>query len=140
MSALHKQFETDPQLEKKGVWVSYEGEDDEPPSKFLIARAGGANVDYTKAMEREAQPIRRKLQNNLVSQAALRKLNIKVFAETVILGWENVTDKNGTKLEFTPENVVKLFTELPDLFDDVQEQANRAALYRKSLQELDAKN
>ena len=140
MSALHKQFETDPKIEKEGVWITYEGDEDEAPSKFLIARAGGANVEYTKAMERESKPIRRKLQNDLVSTTALRKLTIKVFSETVVLGWENVTDKAGNVLAFTPENVVKLFTELPDLFDDVHEQANRAALYRKSLQELDAKN
>lgn len=137
--SLYKQFETNPELEKKGIWVEYE-DGEEKPSRFLIARAGGANTAFNKAMEAAAQPIRRKLQNNLVGVAELRKLNVKVFSETVILGWENVKDAQGNELAFTRENVVKLFTDLPDLFDDIQEQAGRAVLYRKVLQEQDSGN
>jgi hypothetical protein len=33
-----------------------------------------------------------------------------------------------------------LFNDLPDLFEDVQEQAQKAALFRADIREADAKN
>lgn len=148
-SILNKQYETDPALEKKGVWYMIDGEEGEGSVGFLLARAGGANTAYTKAMEAEARPIRRKLQNDMIGQRDLRKLNIKVFAQTVVLDWKTVDsegnttpeiDVNGDKLVHSEENVVKAFNALPDLFDEIQDVAGKAAAYRKTLREQDSGN
>jgi len=64
----------------------------------------------------------------------------EVYAETVLLGWTGVADENGTPLPFTKENCVKLLTDLPDLFRDIQEQAQRVANFRAADLEADAKN
>jgi hypothetical protein len=58
----------------------------------------------------------------------------------VVLGWENVTDSTGKVLPFSYENCLKVFNDLPDLFKDIQEQAQRSALFRAELLERDAGN
>jgi len=141
MKNLYDQFETDPAIEKSGVWIEYGvGTDEEPAPRFLIARAGGANLAFQKMMEAKAKPIRRQLQNDLVETAQLQALEREVFAQTVVLSWQNVTDRQGNPIVFSKNAVVQLFKELPDLFQDIREQANRAALYRKHIQEIDAGN
>ena len=45
------------------------------------------------------------------------------------LGWEGVEDREGNPMGFSRENVVKLFTDLPELFLDVQQQSQKAALF-----------
>jgi hypothetical protein len=60
--------------------------------------------------------------------------------ETVLLGWESVTGPDGKPLEFSKENAVKLFTDLPDLFKDIRETAEDMTLFKLELDEADAGN
>jgi hypothetical protein len=46
-----------------------------------------------------------------------------------VLGWEGVEDREGNPMEFSRDNVVRLFTDLPELFLDVQQQSQKAALF-----------
>ena len=64
----------------------------------------------------------------------------KVFAQTVVLGWEHVQDESGKEIPFTVENCITLFETLPDLFLDIQDQAKRAALFRAANREAAAGN
>ena len=43
-------------------------------------------------------------------------------------------------MEFNVANVIQLFTDLPDLFKDVQEQAQKAVLFREDILEVESKN
>ena len=43
-------------------------------------------------------------------------------------------------IEYNRANVIKVFTDLPDLFADVQASANKVALFRKDLLDAAAKN
>jgi hypothetical protein len=63
-----------------------------------------------------------------------------VYVETVVLGWEGMLDAAGNPLPFNKENALKLFTDLPDLFQDVMEQAGKLALFREDIREDEAKN
>ncbi len=49
---LYEMFGTDPDLERNGIAVEY-GE-----ATFIIARAGGANRKFLKAMRRLSRPYR----------------------------------------------------------------------------------
>lgn len=138
--SLYSQFQTDPKIEKEGILLEYGETDDGKPICIRIARAGGANKAFEKRMEAETKPIRRQLQNETANNAQLLKILRKVYAETVVLGWENVQDPAGKPIEFSVENCIKLFEDLPDLFGDVQEQSRRAALFRAQAREADAKN
>ncbi len=138
--SLYKQFTTDPELEKKGVLLEYGETEDGKPVTFRIARAGGANKAFEKLMDAETKPIRRQLQNETADNKQLLRILRKVFATTVVLGWENVQDPDGKDIPFSVANCIKVFEDLPDLFIEIQEQARRAALFRASILEADTKN
>lgn len=138
--SLYKQFQTDNALEKDGILLQYGTNSKGNPICIRIARAGGANHQYVKRMEAKVKPYRRQIQNETIEKALLENIVKDVFAECVVLGWENVEDETGKELPFTKDNCIKLFTDLPDLFLDVQEQAQRAALFRQEIRENDAKN
>jgi hypothetical protein len=141
-SILHKNFQTNKNLEKTGITLEYHDTDepDVPPVKIRIARAGGANTAYDKAIDQKTRSIRRAIAANAVSMSELNRITREAFAETVVLGWENVTDPDGKVLPFSRDNCIQLFTDLPDLFEDVRAQAQQAQLFRVVMQEADAKN
>jgi len=138
--SLYSQFETDPKLEKGGIILEYGPNSKGQPMAFRIARAGGANDAYNKRLEAMSRKHRRKIQNDMLESKELQEMIKEVVVDTVLLGWENIEDRNGNDLPFTRENALKLFKELPDLYADINEQANRVALFRIAVREEDAKN
>lgn len=138
--SLYTQFKTNDELERTGIFLEYGTTDDGKPIRILIARAGGSNLAYEKMLEAEVKPYRRQLQNETLDTGVVLRVLKKVFAKTIVLGWENVQDKDGKPLPFTVDNCIKLFDDLPDLFKDIQEQSQRAALFRETILEADSKN
>lgn len=138
--SLYNQFGTDKKVEKEGVILQYGNTDDGKPIQIKICRAGGANVAYNKAMETKTKPYRRQLQNGTLDIEVMTSILREVYADTVVIGWSNVEGADGKPMAFTRENVIKLFTDLPELFADVQEQATNLALFRAEINEQDAKN
>lgn len=138
--SLYSKFETDRSLEKQGIILDYGPNSKDQPIQIKIARAGGANDAYLKRMEAKAKPHRRQIQHETVERAVLESLVKEVYAETVVLSWEGVEDRDGKELPFSKENCIKLFNDLPELYADIQEQAQSAALFRLSVREADAKN
>lgn len=145
--SMYKQFGTDKELEKNGVVIDY-GE-----FRVTVARAGSANPKFVRTHEMLTKPVRR-----LIEQEALpreRELAIKreLYAKAVILNWEvnetkgdketwkqGIEGPDGTILPFNEENVIATFENLPDLFVDLQIQANTMKLFLASNREADAKN
>ena len=146
--SLFKQFKTDSKVEKEGILLDYGPNKDLPANAdgshpvimIRIARAGGANDAYNKRIEALSKKHRRKIQNDALEIAELREMTMHAVADTVILGWENVTDEDGNPMPFSRDNALKLFKQLPDLFNDVQEQAAKAALFRAHVREDDLGN
>jgi hypothetical protein len=68
------------------------------------------------------------------------RLLIEVFVDSVVLGWEDICGRDGAIMPFTRDNCIKLFTDLPDLFLDVREQAMKAANFRELEADTDSKN
>lgn len=147
---LYKQFKTDDNVEKNGLLLQYGETAEGKPVTIRIARAGGANTQFQKRLEALTRPHRRQLQTETLSPKVAESLVRRAYAETVVLGWENVEfpvlDAEGNPtdaveaLPFTVDNCMRLFTDLPDLFADLQEQASKAALFRQDLLEADAGN
>lgn len=138
--SLYAKFETDKSLETSGIELDYGPNTKGKTILIRIARAGGANDQYLKRMEAKAKPHRRQIQHETVDRVVISQIIKEVYAETVVLGWENVEDREGNDMPFTKENVLKLFTDLPDLYADITEQAQSAALFRVAVREIDAKN
>lgn len=134
-------FETDQEVEQKGVELDYGA------FYFTIARAGGANSRYKKVMAAKTKPFRRLIQEGRMPEAKSKELMHEAVAETVVLGWGSkkhghgkMIGKQGEAIDFTHANVIKLFNDLPDMFQDLWEQANSVALFRATEEEEDAGN
>lgn len=142
MSGLYSTFKTNEQFETEGVWLEYGflDDDESKPIRIKIARAGGQNKAFTKALEKATKPHRKALQAGMLDDKIADRLYKDVFAATVVLDWMNVTDPDGNELVFTKENVLKVFSDLPDLFMDLREQASNVSLFRDEIRENDLGN
>lgn len=133
--SIYKAFETDKQKEQDGIELDY-GD----MGSIFVARAGGANKRFAKALEFRSRPYRRQLDKGTLSDDVANKLLAEVFADTIVLGWKGILDKEGSEVEFTKENCIKLFMELPELFTDIQEQTQKMANFQAEDLEDDSKN
>lgn len=138
--SLYKQFKTDANLETKGILLEYGESANGKPTTIRIARSGGANKRFMKAIETKTRPYRQQIRLGTLDPDLDLRLNKECFAETVVLGWENVQDENGNEMPFSVANCLKLFNDLPELFLDIQAQSQRVALFREEVLEDDAKN
>ena len=149
MASMYKQFGTSKQLEQKGIILDYDD------FRITIARAGGSNIKFAKALERHSKPHRRALDTNTMDETRARKMLYTVYAETIILDWcvkqeteegkepeyaQGIEGVDGSLLPFKKQYIIDAFTALHDLFLDVQEQAKQASLFRDEDLEQDAKN
>lgn len=146
---LKKLFKTNGTLESCGVVIDYDGE-----TRIRIARAGGHNKKYIKAVEKELKPFRRAIAAGQMSNTKATELLSKVFAETVILGWEvnrggqwlagidpeDAGESGAELLQVNAENIQKVFKNLPELFADLQQQASSISLFREEIAEADSGN
>lgn len=138
--SIFSQFATDRKKENDGVTVSYGFNDDGTEIKFFISRMGKSNKAYTKELEKATRPYRRQFELGTMDEKKAEDIFMEVFSKTILKGWENVQDKEGNIIEFNRFKAVDLFKALPDLFQDLQEKANSAALFREAELEDDAKN
>lgn len=139
MKSMYEQFETDGDREKKGVWLDY------GDFRVRIARAGGSNKDYQKALERVTRSHRQSIKAQTMDSDFAEDLVRRVYAQTVILDWETkVEDKlkkgiqqKGSKelLKVNTANVLSTIRALPALFEDIQEQSREITLFRSALKD-----
>jgi hypothetical protein len=135
MSNPYELFSTNKELEAgAGVALDY------PGFTIFINRAGGANKKFAKALDTRMKPHRQRFERGMLDEETSLKLLVEAYAEGVVVGWEDVKDKNGKNMEFNFDNCVKLLTDLPDLFADIQEQASNVSLFREMEEAVAEKN
>ena len=142
--SMYGLFKTSVDLESGGVIIDYGS------FRVTIARAGGYNKRFAKALEAITKPYRRAMQTETMDNDIAIELLYKVYADTVIIKWETKVDdewKIGIEqpddedlLPVNAENIIKTFTQLPDLFLDIREQSNRIAIFREEILENDSGN
>lgn len=145
--SLSNQFETDKQAEVDGVWVEYGANENGTIPGFKISRMSKANKKYTKALEKATRPHRRAIELETMNNDLAERLFMQVFVDTVLLEWRNVplSDVTGNKDDegfatFNSENAMMLFERLNELYDDLQEKAKKASLFREETLEGEAGN
>lgn len=131
---VYEQHETDKKVEKEGVILDY------GDYSFRIARAGGSNQKYNKTLARLTKPVTRLIQTEKIEIEVLTKILIQAHAEAVVLGWTNIKDRKGKKIPFSVKACVELFTDLPDLFEDVKTQAQNLSLFAMDIKDEQAGN
>lgn len=145
---LRKTFKTDPAAELEGVWADMAYNDKlEASISFKLARMSPANKQYATALERAYRPHEAQQRAGTLSPELGNSIFRRVFCDTILKDWRNVTkadftgDENDTELvPYSAEEAFKLLTELPDLERMLIEKAQGLAAYTEATQEADAKN
>lgn len=127
-------FESSVEAEAKGVWVSV------GPFQFKIARAGGGNDAFTKEVTKRFKPFQVAINNETMPEDMAKDMVVDVFVDTIVLDWKDVGDREGNPLPFSKENARKLFKDLPNLFAEVQAQAQKTGNFRAENLEAAAGN
>jgi len=133
--SIYDLFETSKEKESKGVTIVYKDY-----GEFTIARSGRANSRYQKRFLAALKPHRHQMDMGALDEEVATDLLIKVFAETIVLGWKNVYGKDGNEIKFNTANCIKVLTDLPDLFDKLREESDAFANFRAAELDFDVKN
>ena len=115
--SIYDSFLTDAELEREGVELDF------GDFQVMIARAGGANKRYEQTLRRQLDKHKRAIQLEALPPEAAERILRAVFAETIVLGWKGVEDRDGKEIPFSTGACVKLFEELPEFFYAVREEA-----------------
>lgn len=150
MSKLFKKFATDKAAEANGILYTV-------PELFRVrlARVGGENKKIAKKMNELMKPYR-KLNTEDIPDHVIRKINLEVYCETVILpntwqtwvkdeseaggSWVDGIEGPDGIVPATSQNYQKILGELQDLFKVLISEAADPNVYRKEALEAEAKN
>lgn len=149
---LYEKMKTSPRLETEGIWLQIDD------TRIKLARAGGKNTKFITAVEKIAREHKRSL--DLMSENQARKLYSKLYSELIVLDWltqdnegeldedglpfpdnaeadatrwtRGISGPDGKVQEYTVENVLKTFDDIPDLFKIIKDTAEDAALFRQA--------
>ena len=135
MTNIFEMFETDDLLETGGIWIDY-GE----AGKFLVARQGGANTKFSMVLEAKMRPHRTKMDKKTMPIDLADQVLRETFVEACLLGWEGIKGRDGKEIKFSKAAANKLFEDLPDLFNDLREQAGEMNNFKVGEIEADAGN
>jgi len=133
--SIYEKFKTNKSTEVDGIYLDYgDGQ------TIKIARAGGSNVKFEKAVQNTMRKYELQSKHGLLDPEQQRTIFREVLADTVVLSWTGFTDEAGNELACTKANIIQVFTDLPDLFDDVLEQSRKSSLFKANVLEVEAKN
>lgn len=145
--SLTAHFKTNAELERKGVAIELPAHDNGDIPVIYLARAGRNNPDYAKVQDRVMKPHRRAAQVGALPQKKQDELTREVFSEAGVIGWKNIpkSDVTGNAAdegyaEYSKENAILLFTNLPDLYTSMIELSVDRQTFMDVEKEEDAKN
>ena len=143
-------FGTNKKKEDAGVWIDYGN------YGFQVRRLGSSNKRFVKMMETEMRPHKTLIKRNKMDDATADAISRKVFASTVLVNWRRAeVDKDGERTgwkigamltadgkdqAFTVDNAIELFEQLPDLFDELYQQATDFSTFNADEEAGTAKN
>lgn len=143
MTSPYKLFAVDKGLEQEGVYLTY------GDFRIKIARAGGSNERYRRLIQAKLKPHRYQIDTDTLPEGVAEDVQREAYASAVVLGWETKSDTGEWepvletpegKIPYSVDACVKLFKDLPDLFNDVRNAATKVSTFRKAEEEADAKN
>jgi hypothetical protein len=117
---------TDPALEQIGTWIEYDHE-----TKFFVRSI--RSKSYRETYQRELDAMRRVTRKP--TQEQTEEMLQKCYAQSILLNWKGVTD-NGTAIDCTIENRLRVFKTCPSVWDFVIQSVNAYETFHK--EELEA--
>lgn len=144
MVSPFKQFKTNTALEADGVWLDFGG------WEIRAARAGGSNKRYLPATELHFREHKQAAAIGVLPEHIARAALYAVYADAVVLGWRTkqedgsyvptIEGPEGEPLDFTRENVIKLFELVPDVFNIIKSMAENYATFQRGMKDETLKN
>lgn len=133
--SIFEQFQSDPALERDGVVFHYDQD------WVKVAYAGGFNREFNRVLEAKRRPFLREIATEQFDDEAARQVLMETYAETAIKGWGNkaleaagepgiIAMLDGTKLSFSPANVLEAFKQCPHWFLDIARKSSVLSNYR----------
>lgn len=138
---LFTSFRMDETLEQDGVPLLFGKNSKGEMISLTIRRAGGSNTAFTQRYEALMKPYRRLEQLGKMDPDVQKELMQRLYAETVVAGWEGVLDEDDvTPVPFNVDNCIRLFQAAEVIFSEVVNTSMSAAVFRDEVREADAKN
>lgn len=130
MGNIYDAFQTSSELESEGIWFDIYSPDGGPVGKVRCKPADGdMNSAYRAAAARLLEQMARVGERDDLTDMIL------IYAESVIVDWEGFTDRDGDPVPFSKQAVIKVMTELPQLFRTVQRHARNWMHWRRQYRE-----
>lgn len=124
MANLHDLYGTDASKETGGEWVDIGG------AKFKIARAGGNNTRYLKDVQKRLKPYRTLIASDNMPPDQVLRLMRESYVETIVTDWASVDGSDGQPIPYSKEAALKIFEELPNLFNEIMNVAGSFAHFQ----------
>lgn len=138
-SGLKKQFKTNKQAEREGIWVELPeaANADGTIPAFLIARVDTFNVEHSAETER----LSAKYDGRKMTREQSIEVTRKAFIKCGVRNWRNIQNDEGHEISFSTQNAFELLEdeEMNDLYLKLVVIGNDANKYKDGL-EIDAKN
>lgn len=143
---IYEAFETDSKAIEEGRWLEIEFQGAVVCEVRVRSASPELNPRLREAMTDHAIGLmKEKKSDELTVREALRdpELERKLFAQAVVSGWrdpqskkgDTVQSKEGLALKCTPKNALKVFSDLPLLFQQVKNAAYRWETFRSAVVE-----
>lgn len=137
---MYAQFETDSKKDNSGVVMYFPANRDGSIPQMTIARDGVTNMAFKAEMKIQHDKHADKIRFKQLTGEDYVQMHREAYAVGIIKGWENVQDRDGRPMEYTRENAVKLLTDLPELFYEIEIFAKNVDNFRRERLEDVAKN
>lgn len=136
--SLYSLYSTDNSIETEGfaleIW------DGENCIKFAIARAGGANRKFANALESGMRPHKEAINRGKLSDEVAEDVLTKAIAKHIVVNWDNVVDRDGKEIEYSPEAAYQLLSDLPELRSMIWAEAQKISNFQAEEREEQAKS
>lgn len=151
MGSLTRSFTANDKKEAEGVWIEIAVNDDDSIARIKTLRMGPVNKKFAKLFASLGKKFAR-LKGD-TKELELRALR-QAFVHTCLVDWENIENINEAPVStdpsfpavkdeympFTHENAMKLFEQLPELFDYVVGEASDIENFQSKETEEEVKN
>jgi hypothetical protein len=135
---IGKRFGTNPAKETEGVWLFLPRDyhdDDGPPARVLLARAGNRN--YQKMVARLSRPHRHELRSG--AEGVLDSVITRAMSKTILLDWENITEY-GKTIVYSQEEAFRLLSKHQGFREMIADMASDIENFRDEELEEGEKN
>jgi len=104
------------------VWV-----DEQDGLRLLIGRFNSPL--YKKCLKEFAGTKAKQFAQGRVSEDEAKDYLYKVAAHSLVLGWENMQDEDGSDLDYSPEIAIECFKDVPEFYDLIFQYSREYSLF-----------